>query len=160
PYGDGARLGEKERAGLRWQALDWLRADLALRTKPRQDRKSAGEALKTWQTDDALAGVRDRAALEKFPADERKQWRRLWADVDAAIADDPLEQGRAHAARREWQRAADCYARALERERTDDGHCWFEYAAVLLLSGDRPGYARACTHMVERCGKAPLDLRA
>jgi hypothetical protein len=35
----------------------------------------------------------------------------------------------------------------------DDGHFWFEYAALLLLSGDRPGYARACTHLVERCGQ-------
>ena len=37
---------------------------------------------------------------------------------------------------------------------TDDGHFWFEYAALLLLSGDRPGYVRACAHMIERCGKA------
>jgi tetratricopeptide (TPR) repeat protein len=38
---------------------------------------------------------------------------------------------------------------------TDDGHFWFEYAAVLLLSGDRPGYAMACARMVEGCGRAP-----
>ena len=36
---------------------------------------------------------------------------------------------------------------------TDDGHFWFEYAALLLLSGDRPGYAKACAHLVDRCGK-------
>ena len=30
---------------------------------------------------------------------------------------------------------------------------------MLLLSGDRPGYARACARMVERWGRAP-DLRA
>jgi tetratricopeptide (TPR) repeat protein len=42
---------------------------------------------------------------------------------------------------------------------TDEGHFWFEYAAVLLLSGDRAGYRRACAHMIERCGKA-RDLRA
>src|SRR5262249_28912805 len=64
-------------------------------------------------------------------------------------------QGRAHAARRQWAQAADCYARALKRAPAEDGHFWFEYAAVLLLSGDRPGYARACTRMVERCGKTP-----
>jgi tetratricopeptide (TPR) repeat protein len=74
--------------------------------------------------------------------------------VDAALADDPLEQGRAHAARREWGRAAVCYGRALERDPTDAGHPWFEYAAVLLLSGDREGYGRACAHLVERCGQA------
>ena len=36
---------------------------------------------------------------------------------------------------------------------TDDGHFWFEYAALLLLSGDRPGYVKACAHLVDRCGK-------
>jgi tetratricopeptide (TPR) repeat protein len=47
----------------------------------------------------------------------------------------------------------------LKRGPTDDGHFWFEYAAVLLLSGDRQGYLRACARMVQRCGKAP-KLRA
>jgi tetratricopeptide (TPR) repeat protein len=79
--------------------------------------------------------------------------------VAAALADDPLEQGRAHAARRQWARSADGYARALEVAPTDDGHFWFEYAAVLLLSGDRAGYARARARMIEKFGKA-ADLRA
>jgi tetratricopeptide (TPR) repeat protein len=38
----------------------------------------------------------------------------------------------------------------LKADPTDDGHFWFEYAAVLLLSGDRPGYVQACARMVER----------
>src|SRR5262249_15433879 len=83
----------------------------------------------------------------------------LWADVAALIATDPLEDGLAHAKRREWDKAADCYARALDHDATDDGHVWFEYAAVLLLSGDRPGYANACAHMVQQHGKRP-NLRA
>jgi serine/threonine protein kinase/Flp pilus assembly protein TadD len=158
PAGDGARLGEPDRVALRRQALDWLRADLTLRAGRRPGSQSAGEALKTWQTDDALSGVRDEAALEKLPADERERWRRLWADLDVALADDPLEQGRAHAARGEWGRAAECYARALEGSPTDDGHFWFEYAAVLLLSRDRPGYAKACGHMVRHHRKVPLQV--
>ena len=158
PGTDGARPDEAERAGLRRQALDWLRADLALRARLRLDGKSVAEALAPWQADAALAGVRDRAPLEKLPADERDEWLRLWADVAASRAEDPLEQGRAHAARREWGQAADCYARDLKRG-PEDGHFWFEYAAVLLLSGDRPGYARDCARMVERWGRAP-DLRA
>jgi tetratricopeptide (TPR) repeat protein len=36
---------------------------------------------------------------------------------------------------------------------TDDGHFWFEYAALSLLSGDRPGYARACAHLIGASGK-------
>jgi tetratricopeptide (TPR) repeat protein len=156
---DEARLGEAERAGLRRQALDWLRTDLMLKTRQRPGSKSAAGALKSWQTDTDLASVRDQAALEKLPADERAQWKRLWTDVEALLAADPLEQGRAHIARREWGRANDCYARALKFSPTDDGHFWFEYAAVLLLSGDRQGYAKVCAGMVERCGRAP-DLRA
>jgi serine/threonine-protein kinase len=157
PGPEGAPLGEPERAGLRRQALGWLRADLALRTKGLQAGKSEGRTLATWQTDDALAGVRERAALEKLPDDERAAWQRLWADVAAALAADPLEQGWSHAARREWGKAADCYARALKRAPRDHSHFWFEYAAVLLLSGDREGYARACAHMLARCQpKGPM----
>jgi serine/threonine protein kinase/tetratricopeptide (TPR) repeat protein len=154
-----ARLSETERAALRRQALDWLRADLALMARQRPGRKSVAEALAPWQTDAALAGVRDEAPLEQLPGGERQEWQRFWAQVAAVRAGDPLERARMHAARQEWGPAADCYARALKRGPTDDGEFWFEYAAVLLLSGDRPGYARACARLVERCGKAP-DLRA
>jgi tetratricopeptide (TPR) repeat protein len=115
--------------------------------------------LSAWQTDSALAGVRDQAGLAKLPDDEREQWQRLWADVAALLAADPLEQGRANAARRDWHQAADCYTQALNRGATDEGQFWFEYTAVLLLSDDRTGYANACARMVERCGKTP-GLRA
>ena len=37
----------------------------------------------------------------------------------------------------------------------NEGHFWFEYAAMLLLSGDRDGYRAACAQMVQRCGKVP-----
>jgi tetratricopeptide (TPR) repeat protein len=68
-------------------------------------------------------------------------------------------QGRVHVGRREWDEAAACYTRAWNLARTDEGHFWFEYAAVLLLSSDRAGYRQACARMVERCGQAP-QLRA
>jgi tetratricopeptide (TPR) repeat protein len=154
PGPDEARLGEPERAGLRRQALDWLRADLAVGARPPRDGKSAGWAPTTWQTDADLASVRDPAALAKLPDSEREQWRRLWTDVAALLAADPLEQGRAFAARRDWARAADGYARAIQGGATADGHFWFEYTALLLLSGDRPGYAGACGRMIEAYGKA------
>jgi tetratricopeptide (TPR) repeat protein len=99
--------------------------------------------------------------MAKLPESERQQWQQLWADVAAFLAADPLEQGRAHAARRQWLKAADCYTRARDRKRgaMDERHFWFEYAAVLLLAGDRKGYTRECGRMVERCGKA-ANLRA
>jgi serine/threonine-protein kinase len=151
---DRAPLSDPKLARLRRQALDWLRADLALRTKLFEGGKSVAGTLTFWQQDTDLAGVRDPAALAKLPAEERESWQRLWADVAACNAADPVGQGRMHAARRQWAPAADAYARALKRGPTDDGEWWFEYAALLLLSGDQPGYARACAHMIERCGKA------
>ena len=41
----------------------------------------------------------------------------------------------------------------MTRGPTDEGHFWFEHAALLQLSGDRPGYVKACAHLVDRCGK-------
>ncbi|HEV3345318.1 MAG TPA: tetratricopeptide repeat protein [Pirellulales bacterium] len=155
---DVARLGEPERADLRRQALAWLHADLALRTRLQQGGKSADWALKIWQTDHALSSVRDPAALATLPADERASWQRLWADVAALRTADPLGQGRTHAAHQQWAPAAVCYARVLKGRPTEDGEGWFDYAALLLLSGDRPGYAEACARMVECCGKA-VNLR-
>jgi tetratricopeptide (TPR) repeat protein len=133
------RLDESVRTRLRLQALGWLRAylELAIRLQGSGERTAWSPA--SWQTDSALASVRDPAELAKLPAAEREQWQLLWADVAAHVAADPLEQGRAHAARRDWAQAADCYTRGLTRGPTDEGHFWFEYAALLLLSGDRPG---------------------
>jgi tetratricopeptide (TPR) repeat protein len=146
-------LSEAERADLRQRALAWLRADLTLRTRLLSDGKGTVGSLAAWQTDRDLASVRDPAALAKLPDSEREQWRRLWTDVAALLAADPLEQGKTHAARRDWAKSAASYARVIKGGPTDDGHFWFEYAALLSLSGDRPGYVRACAHMIERCGK-------
>jgi tetratricopeptide (TPR) repeat protein len=147
------RQDESERMRLRLQALGWLRAYLEIATKLQDSGERAGWSPASWPTDSALAGVRDTAKLANLPAAEREQWRRLWSDVAAQVAADPLGQGQAHAARREWAQAADCYARGVTRGPTDEGHFWFEYAALLLLSGDRPGYVKACAHLVDRCGK-------
>jgi tetratricopeptide (TPR) repeat protein len=146
-------LGEAERADQRQRALAWLLADLTLKTRLLTDGHGMVWSLATWQTDPDLASVRDEAALAKLPESQREPWRRLWTDVAAVLAADPLKKGRTHAARRDWARAANGYARVIKGSPTDDGHFWFEYAALLLLSGDSPGYVRACTHMIERCGK-------
>jgi serine/threonine-protein kinase len=82
------RLAEPQRAGQRRQALGWLRASLEVATKLVRDGKVAAGSLSAWQTDPALAGVRDPAELAKLPDAEREQWQRLWADVAALIAAD------------------------------------------------------------------------
>jgi serine/threonine-protein kinase len=82
---DATTVGENGRPCWRRQALDWLRADLRFWQKKGagdpDDRASAREALGRWQTDPALAGARDAAALERLPEAEREAWRALWADV-------------------------------------------------------------------------------
>jgi hypothetical protein len=38
-----------------------------------------------WQEKRDLAGVRDKDALAKLPAEERAAWEKLWADVAAVL---------------------------------------------------------------------------
>src|SRR5262249_12656354 len=100
---------EPEQAELRGQALAWLKADLdqyraKLQTggSPPQAGKTHGgllqkleegassgpveivwvaENLALWQTDSALAVLREEKNLAKLPADEQPGWRRLWSEV-------------------------------------------------------------------------------
>jgi tetratricopeptide (TPR) repeat protein len=147
------RPAAPEQARLRRKALGRLRASLDQAAKLVNAGKVLNWSLTTWQKDRILAVVRDPAELAKMPAEERDQWQRFWADVAALLAADPLEQGRALAARGEWVQAADRYARILTRGSTRHGDFWFEYAALLLLSGDRPAYARACVSVMAANGK-------
>jgi len=43
------------------------------------------QALRHWQKDTDLAGIRDKAALAKLPAQEQKAFTQLWADVAALL---------------------------------------------------------------------------
>ncbi len=83
---DSAKLDDKEKSRLRLQALDWLRADLVQRTKQLEsgkpaDRATVQKSLLHWQKDTDLTGIRDKAALEKLPPEERAACEQLWADV-------------------------------------------------------------------------------
>jgi serine/threonine protein kinase/TolA-binding protein len=78
------RLPDKAAVMLRRQALRWLRADLALHAKATAP-QTVRQRLAHWQQDSDLAAVRDLAALDRLPDDERKDWRRLWDDVAALL---------------------------------------------------------------------------
>jgi hypothetical protein len=74
----------------RWrqQALTWLRADLAMRTRQLTsgqpaDRAAGLRALRQWQEDSALAGIRDAAAVARLPARERETCRKFWVETEA-----------------------------------------------------------------------------
>jgi tetratricopeptide (TPR) repeat protein len=87
---DAAKLDEKEKARLRKLALDWLRADLALRIRQLEsgkpaDRAPVQQAMCHWRQDSDLAGLRDAASLDRLPAEERAACEKLWADVAALL---------------------------------------------------------------------------
>ena len=138
-------------AGLRRQALAWLQADLALRARL-SGGKSVDRTPTNWQTEPALASVRDPAALAKLPDDERQQWGRFWADVAAAPRRSP-GTGPFRRRRPTGGTGGGRLCASLTRGQTDDGHFWFEYAARCYC----PATAQATSgpaHMIERCGKA------
>src|SRR5262249_11943660 len=69
---DAAAVPDKARAGLRKQALEWLRAHLPgwarrLEGGTPQDRAKVRSAFHIWRSDPALAGVRDAGALAALP---------------------------------------------------------------------------------------------
>jgi serine/threonine-protein kinase len=83
---DVAGLGEPEREGLRKQARDWLRLELAAWAKKVDpgtagDRIQAQKTLAPWQDDPDLAGLRDADTLKRLPPAERQECRALWQEV-------------------------------------------------------------------------------
>jgi serine/threonine-protein kinase len=88
---DAADLSEEERTRWRNQACAWLRAELAglvrwLDGDPAARRGIVRKALTGWRSEPDLAGVRDPGELDKVPADERKDYLALWAEVAALLA--------------------------------------------------------------------------
>jgi serine/threonine protein kinase/tetratricopeptide (TPR) repeat protein len=88
---DAPGLGEEERARLREQARQWLRADLAARARAfdagsTATREANRRALTRWRNEPDLAGLREPGELDRLPADERKACLALWAELDAVLA--------------------------------------------------------------------------
>jgi tetratricopeptide (TPR) repeat protein/tRNA A-37 threonylcarbamoyl transferase component Bud32 len=95
---DGGPLPDKDAVKLRRQALDWLRADLAVYAKLADGndaaKQLARQRLVHWQTDADLVCVRDPKALDQLPEAERQAWRRLWADISAILQKtQPVKEG-------------------------------------------------------------------
>ena len=49
------------------------------------DRAEVQAKLNYWRKDRDLAGIRDKEALAKWPAEEQKALAQLWADVAALL---------------------------------------------------------------------------
>src|ERR1700730_9914397 len=87
---DADKLDDKDLVRLRNQARAWLRADLDAWTKladqgKADDRAAAVQALRHWQTDPDLAGVRDKEPLATLPEPEQEAWRKLWAEGEELL---------------------------------------------------------------------------
>jgi serine/threonine protein kinase/Flp pilus assembly protein TadD len=85
---DADELDVKERTRLRRQALDWLRADLkAYRQLMEKSADKAGPAIaqrmQHWLQDGDFSGVRGAESLARLPEAERKEWHKLWQEVEA-----------------------------------------------------------------------------
>jgi eukaryotic-like serine/threonine-protein kinase len=83
---DADKLDDKERAHLRRQALDWLRADLEawrrlLDRGPDKARAIIAEKMRHWLAATDFTGVRGAAALARLPEAERPAWQQLWDDA-------------------------------------------------------------------------------
>jgi tetratricopeptide (TPR) repeat protein len=87
---DADKLAAPAKTKLRQQALDWLKADLALwqrqaTSKDPKELQAVVKMLSHWQTDPDLASVRDDKALAPLPEAERQDWQALWADVSKLL---------------------------------------------------------------------------
>src|SRR5262249_23628431 len=83
---DAAELSEQEYARLRFQALSWLRADLAawrerLGKGPDKARPVIDRKLQHWLADADFAGVRSPEGLARLPEAEQQAWRQFWEKV-------------------------------------------------------------------------------
>jgi serine/threonine protein kinase/Tfp pilus assembly protein PilF len=83
---DADRSDERERVRLRRQALDWLRADLAvyrgdLEKVPDKAAPEIRKRMQHWQQDKDFAGVRNAKGLDRLPEAERAAWQELWREV-------------------------------------------------------------------------------
>jgi hypothetical protein len=88
---DAAGLDSRGKAQLRQQARAWLEAELRDWTKLLQrnspaDRAAVRQALRVWQRDIGLEGVREAAALVQLPEAEREAWQKLWQNVNEVRA--------------------------------------------------------------------------
>ena len=88
---DAGQLDDKERVRWRKQALDWLRADLKaygelLPVSNPKERQRLQEWLRSWKSEQALAGLRDATAVAHLSAAEQESCKQLWAEVQALLA--------------------------------------------------------------------------
>jgi serine/threonine protein kinase/tetratricopeptide (TPR) repeat protein len=85
--GKGAdKLDANDKAKLRQQALDWLKAEREFYKRQVKDGQLFAveklvQQLSQWQRDPELASVRDAKQLAQLPEAEQQDWQQFWSDV-------------------------------------------------------------------------------
>jgi serine/threonine protein kinase len=84
------RSGPASPASGRQQALKWLRADLQLRKRQlasddASTRQRARAFLRSWQTADGLAALREGAERTRLPEAEARECQSFWSDVESVL---------------------------------------------------------------------------
>jgi eukaryotic-like serine/threonine-protein kinase len=79
-----------ERTRWRRQAIDWLRADLALLAKEKATasparRVAIDETIRRWQEDPELTSIRDSERIRSLPTQEQEECQQFWSDVAAFL---------------------------------------------------------------------------
>jgi hypothetical protein len=167
------RLDVATKVALRRQALTRLKAARTALTRPlasssRETRMAIVKALIDWQQDSDLAGIRDRSALAKLPAEEQKAFSRLWADVarsaELANAAERIELAQYCKSKKLYQTAADLYASAFAADPTLVTHVWSGHHrynaacyAALAAAGQSEEAARVDDRERTRLRKQALD---
>jgi Flp pilus assembly protein TadD len=88
---DAGQLDDKERVRWRKQAREYLRADLKaygelLPVSDPKERQRLQKCLRSWQSEQAFAGLRDATTVAHLSAAERESCKQLWAEVQALLA--------------------------------------------------------------------------
>jgi hypothetical protein len=88
---DADQLDAKELVRWRKQAIHWLLYELQaygerLPASNPRERQSIQEQLRLWQSEPALAGLRETASIARLSADVQESCKQIWGEVKALLA--------------------------------------------------------------------------
>lgn len=159
---EATALDDGEKARLRKQARDWLRADLTAivaRSKEAQNptARRAFSTLQHWQGDPDLAGIRDEATLRTLPAAESQECRQLWEEVEKVqVSLEPKATAsvriRAAVRRADWPGVKALLTQSLEANPANHDH-WCYAADLAAFRGEVEEYARCRAQLLQRYGQ-------